>query len=255
VLKLIHEKIENYRILFLYLPVELEDVLMDFICCNKSYEELIDEALEKCIMPEPLGSWEYNLKPILEYLPKLYSNFQGVRILCYGSSENEFASMNVSSKLTRLTLRTSLTGTIDADEWRSTVIDSLIIDKDARESEFRNLASKAEGDAICLSDMGGSRLKGPLRDNGFEVLIRYVEKPYHYNPLMILKRKMAIEPIGDNEIKRLVRCHLDYIKKYIYRFENRDRAHYEWVWDNFLWMRKKIKKEELFILKSILDAT
>lgn len=252
--KLIKETIRKYRILFLNLPEEMEQILTEFTCDRISYDELIDETLENHYMPEPHGSWEYAFRPILEALPELRSRSRELEILCYGSSEDELASANIASTLACYTLRNSLTGDVNADDWRSAIDDSLKIDKKAGESEVKKIICKAESDAVCLSDVGGRRLKPLLKDAGFYVSIQYLEKPYHHIPLMIMKRKMARNELEDNEIERLVRCHLDYVRKYIYRFENRDIAYYEWVWDNVPWMRNSINRDEISILKSIINA-
>lgn len=252
--KLLRETIVNYKVLLLNLPEEMEETLTEFMCESISYDELIDETLENRFMPEPHGSWEYAFRPILEILPELRSRFRELEILCYGSSEDELASSNIASTLACFTLRTSLTGGVNADEWRLAIADSLKIDKKAVESEVKNLIRKAESDTVCLSDIGGRRLKPPLIDAGFHVSIQYLEKPFHHNPLMILKRKMARSALEDDEIERLVRCHVDYIRKYVYVFENRDMAYYEWVWDSVPWMRKRINRDEISFLRSIINA-
>jgi hypothetical protein len=69
---------------------------------------------------------------------------------------------------------------------------------------------------------------------------------------MILERLMARGFVSDNILERLVRSHVDYIKRYIYKFDNRDRAYYEWVYDNVPWIREKIDKEEVKALDRII---
>ena len=87
--KILEEMIVDYGSLFLSLPVELEDTLTDFTRETLSYEEFIDVVLERRFMPEPRGSWEYALRPVLEGLPELCFKFPGFGVFCYGSSESE----------------------------------------------------------------------------------------------------------------------------------------------------------------------
>ena len=70
---------------------------------------------------------------------------------------------------------------------------------------------------------------------------------------MILKRKIALRDIEDQELERLVQSHVEYVRSYIYRFKNRDRAYYEWVYDKVPWLRRKITKEEIKLLDSLID--
>jgi len=87
------------------------------------------------------------------------------------------------------------------------------------------------------------------------VKIRYVEKPYHFTPLTILKRKMVRVDVGDEEIEKLVRFYVDYVRSYIYRFDNRDKAYYEWVYEKVPWLRRKINREEVEFLNSIIQRS
>ena len=100
-----------------------------------------------------------------------------------------------------------------------------------------------------------TRARESLMRSGFHVKIHYVERPYHFTPLIILERLMARGFIADREIERLVRCHLEYIRSYVYKFDNRDRAYYEWVYDKIPWLRERIDKEEIEALDSIITGS
>lgn len=242
----------EYEILLLNLPEEMEDLVDDLASNRISYDELIDETLRSHILPEPIGSWEYSVKPILRALPQLSRMLPDVRVCCYGSSDHEFASMGVAVRVARLTLRTTLTGKVEADKWRTTLNHSIDVDGRAKIAEVEAILDLIDGSSVCVSDMGGRDLKDPLTTAGLDVKIHYVEKPHHFSPLTILKRKLVRGPVGDEEVEKYVRCHVDYLRGYIYRFKSRDRAYFEWVHDMVPWMRHRIDKDEVYVLDSII---
>jgi hypothetical protein len=251
--QILQDKGDGYDAFLLNFPVEMEDRVVDLAAEQVSYDELIDEIGGRDLIPEPVGSWEYDARPILKVLPQLARRFPHLTILCYGSREDEFASTEVAVRVARLTLRTALTGEVEHGEWRETLQAYLEVDSDATKNEAEKILRKAGESSICISDLGGRRFNRALSMAGLEVKILYVEKPYHFTPLMILRRKMARGDVEDGELERLVRSHVEYIRSYIYRFRNRDRAHYEWVYDKVPWLRRRIDREEIKLLDSLID--
>ena len=252
-LKILLNLVPRIDCLFLDLPKELESDLRYFINGDLSYDGLVGEIRKRKIMPEPLSSWEYAHRSVIEFRPEVLRSSAGIELFCYGSTEDEFSSMDIASELTRMILRSYLSDTIDVNAWRSAVKKSIELGRRALDSEVKYIACRAKGDSICLTDMGGFSMKRALSRVGIDVKMIYVETPYHHNPLSILKRKMDRGELGDEDIERLVRCHIDYIREYVFKYENRDRAYYEWVLDNVAWMRKYINRKELAALKSLLN--
>lgn len=160
--------------------------------------------------------------------------------------------MEVAVRMASLILRTTLTGEVEHGKWRETLQASLEVDRDSTENEAGRILRKAGDSSICLSDLGGRRFNRKLSRAGLDVKILYVEKPYHFTPLMILKRKMALGPVEDEELEGLVRSHIEYVRGYIYTFRNRDRAHYEWVYDKVPWLRRRINRKEIRLLDSLI---
>jgi len=249
---LLKERGGAYETFLLNFPVEMEESVMELAGEHISYDELIDEVWRCDLIPEPRGSWEYIIRPLLEALPQLAQTFPNLTICCYGSREHEFASMKVATRIARLTLRTSITGEVESEEWRNTLRASLDVDRKTTEKEAEAILGKTGVNSICTSDLGGRRFKRALSRAGLDVKILYVEKFYHFTPLMILKRKMARGSVEDEELEELVRRHVEYVKRYIYRFRSRDRAHYEWMYDKTPWLRQRINKEEIKLLDSLI---
>ncbi|MBS7638411.1 hypothetical protein KEJ49_05980, partial [Candidatus Bathyarchaeota archaeon] len=178
----------------------------------------------------------------------------GLAIRCYGSRGGQIARMEEALRLALLTLRTALRQVVEVDEWRDALYRSIVLEGDLIKEEARVIGEiSALGDSICLADMGGRALKPHLARWGVEVRIHYAEGSFHFTPLAILKRKMATGYVGGQELERLVKCHIEYIRDYIYRFENRDRAYYEWVYDKIPWLRRRLKRDELEILSRIVE--
>ena len=242
----------RFETLLLNLPVEMEEELMELARGSLSADEFVDEARRRSVIPEPVGAWEYSARPILEALPRIERKFPGLSTRCYGSSEREFASVNAAVRIAKLTLRTVLRGSVEVEEWRETLLHSLEENREAREVEAEAIMERVGRSSVCVSDMGGRGLRKSLKSSGILVKIQYVEKPYHFTPLMVLERMMARGPVEDEEVERLVRSHLEYIRSYIYRFDNRDRAYYEWAYDKVPWLKKKIEKAEIAAIDSII---
>lgn len=251
--KLLQEKSSGCDVFLLNFPEEMEDRVVDLASEQISYDELIDEVRKLGLIPEPEGSWIYTVKPIIEALPQLARRSPNLAIHCYGSRENEFRSMEIAVRIIRLTLRTTLIGEVEHESWRETLRASIEVDKDAAENEAEKILRKAGDRAICLSDLGGRRFKNALVEAGLHVKVLYTDYTYHFTPLMILKRKITLRTVDDQELERLVLSHLEYVRSYVYRFKNRDRAYYEWMYDKVPWLRRKIKKEEIKLLDGLID--
>jgi len=250
--RLLRERGGGYDTLFLSLPMELEEALMEYSSGRISYGDLLEEARRGRLIPEPIGSWEYASKPLLESLPHLSEKFPGLLIRCYCSTEHEFSMMDAAVKTTALTLRVMTTGRVDAGEWLEALRRSLEAERDAREAELQVVLSRMGGASACVADLGRRGLERPLAKAGVDVKIRYVERPYHFTPLEILKRLILRGAIGYDEVERYVRCHVEYVRGYIYGFRSRDRAYYEWVYDKVPWMRWGIKRDEIEALDSLI---
>lgn len=254
VISLLRDEAPDFSYLLLDLPVELEGAVNKFATGEISYEELLDDILEEQLMPETQGSWEYTFKPLMMALPSIIRSSQGLAIRCYASRGGQIARMEGALRLAQLTLRTALRGVVKVDEWRDALYRSIALERDLIEEEARVIGElSALGDSICLADMGGRALKPYLARREVDVRIHYVERSFHFTPLAILKRKMALGHVGEQELERLIRCHIEYIRDYIYRFENRDRAYYEWIYDRIPWLRRRLKREELEILSRIVE--
>jgi hypothetical protein len=252
--KLLHMIGIQFNTLLLNLPIEMEKALIELSFKGMSIDDFVEETRMKKLIPEPISAWEYSVRPILDALPKIAKRFPSLIIRCYGDSKQEFASVNMAVEIARLTLRTMIRSCVNIGEWKEKLLHSLNVDSEIRKSQLEEIIKRAMGITICLTDMGGRCLRDNLTSLGFHVKIRYIEGLYHFTPLMILERLLAKDFVTDEDIERLVRCHIEYIKSYVYKFDNRDRAYYEWVFDKIHWMRERIDKAEIKSLDSIFNG-
>jgi hypothetical protein len=230
----------------------MEKKLIDLSLKRITPDEFIDEAQRSKIIPEPIGAWEYSARPMLEILPKLVETYPKINSKCYSNSEHEFATINTALEIAKLTLRTTIRGQVEIGEWRKALLKSIDTNREARKAEIESILNKITMNTICVSDMGGRSLLKGLKKSGIDVKIHYVERLYHFTPLIILERLMARGIVADNILESLVNSHVEYISYYIYRFDNRDRAYYEWIYANVPWIRQKIDKEEVKVLDRII---
>ena len=86
----------RFETLLLNLPIEMEKELIELSSGSMSTDDFVDEAKRRRLIPEPIGAWEYSERPMLEALPKIARLFLGLSARCYGSSEQEFASIGVA---------------------------------------------------------------------------------------------------------------------------------------------------------------
>jgi hypothetical protein len=245
----------RFERLLLNFPIELEDELNELASDILSFDDFIDKALKQRLIPEPFGAWEYSARPILKVLPKLKVMYPNLSICCFRLFEHEHRSVNAASELAKLTLRTTLRRFVDVREWRESLNHSLEINKEIKQAEVEAIKAMVGRSSVCVSDMNGSYFGENLRSSKIFVKVHYIERSYHFTPLVILKRLMSKRFVTNREIEWLVRSHLEYIRKYVYIFDNRDRAYYEWVYDKIPWMRGKIEKKEIQILDNIINRS
>jgi hypothetical protein len=244
---------EHYDTLLLNFPEELEPKVVALASKQISPGELFEYLERSEIIPEPVTSWEYTARPILKALPGLKTGFPDLKIQCYGNKETEASSMDISHAYARLTLRTIITSKVDLSSWRETISQSLRLNTEEVDEKSKRIQFKAGVASACLADMGPSHLKKTLSETVARLRVIYVEKPYHFTPLSILERKMTQGPLSDDELEKLVLRHVEYVRKYIYRFRNRDRAHYEWALDKATWPKLGLERNEVRLLDNLIN--
>jgi hypothetical protein len=251
-LQLIQYKGDSYDTLLVNFPEELENKVLELASRQISQSELLEYIEKHELIPQPITSWIYTAQPLLEALPGLLLEFPNLQIYCYGSKEAEVNNMDISIVFARLTLRTIITGKVDHESWRETLTRSLRVNSESLRENCKSIQFKSGRVSACITDTSSFHLKKTLERRGSSVRVIYVEKPYHFTPLGVLERKTMLGPLYDEELEKLVFHHVDYIRNYIYRFRNRDRAHYEWALDKVIWPKLGLGRREVSLLDNLI---
>ena len=246
------ENINGQETVFLNFPKELENSVSKYSRGVKYYDKLLEKAIVNNIIPEPIGAWEYTAKPILESLPMVIKKHPKVKIICYSNSSLKHIEMETASKQARLTLRTIITNTVEHSNWRNMLNQSLKIENITLKIEATEIINKTAKGSWVIDGFSGGKMKKALKEAGFQVKCLYFSVPYYFNPLMTLKRKMAKQPVDDNELEKHVKKHITYVKDYLYTEKNTDIAHYRWTRDNFQMTLSKLEEKEITLLDKIL---
>lgn len=206
-----------------------------------SQRELMREARERELIPEPIGGWAYTAEPILRTLPRLKLLRPELEIHCYRDSDAVFRASEIAVEVARLTLRALAAGKIEAELWRDLAKRSIESEDAAFRAEARYIREVAAGShSSCLSGLGGRHLKETLQDHWDRIRLLYVEKAYHRTPLEILRSKLARHDLMDGEVEALARAHAEYVGRYILTSRDRDEAYLRWVEEKVPWLRERI---------------
>ena len=243
--RLLTERIGEFDRLLLPYPEEMEGHLDSLASRRLSYHEAVRGIIASQLVPEPSGAWEYTAEPILRALPDLRGAQHGLLVICVGDRGDEYAAMEASVAIACLTLNAMITGRVDHERWREAVMASLERVRLAAKNMERRILVKAAGDIACVVGLGSRPIKQALVDAGHHVKISFVDEFYHFTPISILERRLAMGPVDDLSLEALIRGHLEYVKDYIYRHGSRDGAHYEWTYDKAAWLRWGLDRDEI----------
>jgi len=236
---------EEYEALFLNLPKTI-DHLVSEIPYGLEYEELVMEIRRKRLLPEPVEAWLKDSKPILQKLKEI-----GRKVLtyCYKDPRSFEAGVRTSHNIALLTIRDSLRGEIEVDKWIEQLKWEAEESKKALEREKETMESEAiEYDkSICISGFEGKWLRQEL-SKFFKTWIRYVDQPYFFTPLEILRRELArFGEIPRERAEQLIREHIRFIHDFVLTNEL-DEAYIKWAKEKLYWhtrFREKAHAGEL----------
>jgi hypothetical protein len=206
----------NYDVIFLNFPRFLNSLIRDFSLNKITYDELINKISK--IIPEYINSWLYINEPIIKILNKVNSE-----VYCYLEEFDKI--MENSIKIATLTLRSRITNKINIKEWlevlkeSGTDIESII--------EFINI--KSYGKSLCVVGLSPWKLAKRLREIGFDVKIKSIERIYYLKPLEILSILLEKEKLNEKLAEKLIKEHIRFIYDFVITHENIDKAYFSWI--------------------------
>jgi len=239
--------INNYDALFLNYPRDMEDGVRA-LAEGAPYEQFVSWLREKGSVQEPLGSWEYCARPLLEALRGILLRRPDLSIYCYRDLSLHRLSMELAVKTALLTLRACLTGRVQLDEWEGLLTSFLESSRNALGREIRLIQSRLEEHrrAICISDLSGRYIADQLRMRGHRVHLTYPYLPYHFTPLEILMNELYRawvrgSRLPKGRVRELLRHHLRFVRDYVVPSNSYDEAYQRWVAENAPWILRPSK--------------
>ncbi|MBS7627176.1 hypothetical protein KEJ51_09145 [Candidatus Bathyarchaeota archaeon] len=235
--------------IFLPEPEGLEPWIKAYGRERISYEDFVGRVRDSGLIPEPLESWLYTFEPILMGISQVLRQNKALDIFCYKDAEGLERASRFSSEIALLTYRSNVSGRINIDDWIHTVSEYVVGSEDVllREAQ-RIIATAGDSGNIIISGLAGKELKR-LLSGSLNIQLQCVEKFYHFTPIEILQTVIVGGNIDRCYVESLVRCHLEYVNRYVLRSWNRDVAYYRWVYDKIPHLRSCIREFEIEELK------
>ena len=200
-------------VVMLNLPENISDLVQDLASEDLEYEDFIEKIGER--LPSPAEAWLKGYEHILLELRELE---RSPDVYCYGDLVSFEVEARRAVEVARLTLRTMITGRVDADEWLKLLSEERRIIEAGSIREAEKVASTLirYERAACISEHAPTHLKARLAREGMMTRVRYVGQPYHFTPLEILRRKIVKGGVSREEVEALVKEHVKFIREYVY---------------------------------------
>lgn len=195
------------------------------------YDYVLAEIKKSKLVQEPFGGWEYYAEPVLKNLKHLRRMKPELAFHCYESPSYDYISAKNAEKTALMTLRTAATGKVDVSAWRSHLEEEIMLRGEAVEEEAEFIASLAlrYEKPACVTGLPGRGLRDRLAERNVEVKQRYLDLPYFYTPLEMLKNELAQSRAPDEKVVQLVREHVDYVRRHVVSSKSLDEAYQQWI--------------------------
>ncbi|MDJ0270427.1 MAG: hypothetical protein NXY59_07780 [Aigarchaeota archaeon] len=218
--------------LFLNLPKSIDHLVAE-IPVGLDYRELVEEARKRKLLPEPVEAWLKDSEPILRKLKELGDS---ILTYCYKDLTGFEMGVRTSHQIALLTIRDTLRGKIDVKRWLEELKRENEAAREAVKREVEMMESEASvyDKSICLAGVEGRFFHEELKTR-FKTWLKYIDQPYFFTPLEILKRELETKgEVSYERAHQLIREHLKFIHDYVLTNEL-DDAYLKWVRKRFYW--------------------
>ncbi|GBC69236.1 hypothetical protein HRbin01_00932 [archaeon HR01] len=216
---------------FLPLPKSLDELVVELVL-GLGYEDFVKEVRQRGILPEPVEGWLKANKPILENIKRI-----GKKMVtyCYKDSKIFYEECNTSLELSLLSLRDSLRNKPDVGKWLEILSNERRLKQEALQRDAEILSDEAcvYSRSTCIAGFEGRHIMKMLPPK-FKTNLRYVDLPYHFTPLDILRREISRGDISEERAEELIRAHLRYLREYVIPY-GLDTAQELWNRENLYW--------------------
>lgn len=226
--------------ILLNLPVNIEELLNSYSKGEIDYD-YFQESLHE-LLPEPVGAWikEYEI-----LLRELSGIGELTDVYCYVDSELFNQEANTSIEIALLTIRSIITERIDVKEWIKVLEKSIHGEAERWNREVSKIIdiAKSYDRVACISGFEGKHIKRELDQAGIGSWIKYLDQPYHFTPLEILKRLIMLGRVDEESSMKLIREHIRFLREYIYSMPYTEAVE-KWVREKLYWLPVRRQKTE-----------
>lgn len=225
----------------LNLPENISDLVQDLVLGAIRYDDFL-EKLEKRL-PSPASAWIKGYEQILtsgfkvEKVPEVY---------CYGDVISFKAEAEEAVQLTLLTLRSIITNRVNVEEWLKILQERSRL----REASLRREAEKVADicaryeEAVCVSDRTPTHIKSKLEEERIKPRVRYLGQPHHFTPLEVLSRALSRRRVSREELEKLIKEHIEFIRGYVYRKPMLEAID-EWSLKKLYWILRPAARKQV----------
>jgi len=215
-------------------PRTLQRFIEEYVL-GAPYEMLVEKIRSSKLISEPLAPWTRIIEPLLRALREMKHKPKQLDIFCYRDPNYEENSAETAVKISTLAFNVGSTGKIDLEAWRELLESELLMEAEAleRETSFTVDVVKDYSDTVFLSGVGGGLILKRLRTAGYDAQLEYIDLPYYFTPLQILRNEVRLESKGrlltEDRMEKLIQEHVDYVREYILKSSDLDEAYLRWI--------------------------
>jgi len=224
----------RYNAILIPIPRTLQTFIEEYVL-GAPYELFIEKLRRSKLISEPLAPWTRMIEPLLRALREIKHKHQQSNVFCYSDQAYEEKSAQTAAKISMLTLNFASTGKTDLNAWRKPLESELLMEAETfeRETSFTLDVIKDYPDTICVSGVKGGSIFKQLRSAGHDAQLEYIDLPYYFTPLQILRNEIGLESRGkvltEDRMEELIREHVGYVREYILKSSDLDEAYLRWI--------------------------
>lgn len=176
-------------------------------------------------------------EPIVYCLSRLIK--EGIKITCYLDPLDIERERELAFKISRLVLRASVKELDERDlkEWVQVLDEYASEDGITFDRLIDNLRRIDGLNVAILAGLEGFQYAERLRDQGLRVRIEAVGLPYLRSPLEVMILKHSRGELTIDELKKLIKEYVDYVRNYVVRSESLEEAHEKWSCNKAPWLK------------------
>jgi hypothetical protein len=224
----------KYNAVLIPIPRTLQTFIEEYFL-GAPYELFVEKLRRSKLISEPVAPWTHIIEPLLRALREMKHKQRLLEIFCYGDSTYEEKSAQTAVKISILTFNLASTGKTDLNAWRKALESELLAEAGAFESEtsFAVDVIKDYPDTACVSGVKGGPIFKRLRSTGLDAQLEYIDLPYYFTPLQILRNEILLESKGrlltEDRMEELILEHVGYVREYILKSGDLDEAYLRWI--------------------------